>query len=71
MVEEEKMPKVLNEEQNEWVIEFSYLGSLIADNGRIHAEVDKRIGNASIAFGTLTRAVFKDTNLLLFTERSV
>ena len=71
MVEEEKMAKVSNEKQIERVSELTYLGSLIADNSRIHAEVEKRIANASIAFETLRSEVLKDIYLLLFTEMNV
>ena len=42
----------------EYVNEFSYLGSMIADSGRISSDVDRRITQASKAFGTLRRAVF-------------
>ena len=47
------------------------MGSLIAESGRSHKEVDRRIANASKAFGALRRAVFKDTNLSVNTKRSV
>ena len=33
-----------------WVSEFPYLGSLIAESGRAHEEVDRRIASASRAF---------------------
>ena len=52
-------------------MEFSYLGPLIAENGRIDAEVDKRIANASKAFGALRQAVFKDAHLSINTKRKV
>lgn len=44
----------------EWVSEFSYLGSLIADDGSMEAEVDKRIATVSRAFGALWDVVFED-----------
>ena len=44
----------------EHVSEFQYLGSVIAENGRIDAEVDRRIANASKAFGAMKEAVFRD-----------
>ena len=37
---------------------FPYLGSSIAANGRIDDEIDRRIANASKAFGALRQAVF-------------
>ena len=55
----------------ECVSEFSYLGSIIAANGRIDREIDKRIGNASRAFGALRQAVFKDSNLTITTKRLI
>ena len=36
--------------------EFPYLGSLIVESGRMYVDVDKRIENASKAFGALRRA---------------
>ena len=53
------------------VKEFPYLGSLIAENGRIDVEVDKCIANASKAFGALLQAVFKDAHLSINTKRKV
>ena len=52
----------------ECVKEFPYLGSA---SDRIDAEVDKRLPNASKAFGALRRAVFTDTNLSITTKRHV
>ena len=51
--EEEKLPLALDDGLIEWVSEFPYLRSLIANNGRMDAEVEKRITNASKAFGAL------------------
>ena len=45
------------------VNEFSYLGSVVADSGRMDADVEKRIAQASRAFGALRKAVFSDNNL--------
>ena len=53
VLEEEKLPLALDDGCVEWVSEFPYLGSLIADNGRMHVETDKWIANASKAFGAL------------------
>ena len=55
----------------EHVSEFQYLGSVIAENGRIDAEVDRRIANASKAFGALRRAVFDDKVLSTTTKRMI
>jgi len=47
------------------------LNSIIVDDGRIDAEIDKRIASASRAFGALRQAVFKDDNLSVDTKRKV
>ena len=69
--EEEKLPLVVDDGSMEWVSEFPYLGSQIAESGRSHMEVDKRIANASKAFGALRRAVFKNDHLSVVTKRNV
>ncbi len=38
---EEKLPLVLGDGCIEWVSEFTYLGSLIENSGRLHVEVEK------------------------------
>jgi len=48
---------------------FQYLGSIITDDGRIDAEIDKGIASASRDFGALRQAVFKDNNLSVDTKR--
>ena len=55
----------------ECVKEFQYLGSIIAGDGRIDAEVDKHLANASKAFSALRKAVFTNTNHSLTTKRQV
>ena len=55
--DEEKLPIAVDGGRIEWVSEFPYLGSLIADSGRIDMEVEKRIAGASKAFGALRQAV--------------
>ena len=65
------MPLALKNGAIEFVHEFQYLGSLIVDSGRTHAEVDKRIANVSKAFGAPIRAVFKDAHLTVATKRHV
>ena len=44
----------------ECVEDYCYLGTVIAGNGRIDKEMDRRIANVSKAFGALRRAVFED-----------
>ena len=53
MTEEDRLPLVMGSNTIECVSEFPYLGSLIADSGRLDVEVEKRIANASRAFGAL------------------
>ena len=69
--DEERLPIVIRDTSIEHVDGFSYLGSLVKSNGRIDAEIDKRIANASRAFGALRPAVFKDTHLSVTTKRKV
>ena len=49
----------------ESVKEFLYLGSVMADSGRMDIDVERRISQASRAFGVLRKAVFLDKNLTL------
>ena len=44
----------------EAVDEFPYLGSLIEDSGRTDADVNRRLAQASSAFGALRKSVFLD-----------
>ena len=69
--EEEKAPIHLEGGEIEHVDSFAYLGSVVSSNGRIDAEVDRRIANASKAFGALHNAVFNDRNLTTSTKRQV
>ena len=72
VTEEDKLPLPLEDDGAvEWVSEFPYLGSVVAQDGRSHIEVDKRIANASKAFGALRRAVFKDEHLTVATKRCI
>ena len=71
VLEEEKAPISVDGGQIEWVSEFPYLGSLIADSGRMDAEIEKRLASASKAFGALRQAVFNDAHLSLNTKRQV
>ena len=47
----EMLPMTVDGGSIECVKEFQYLGSIIAADGQIDAEVDKRLANASKAFG--------------------
>ena len=72
MTDEDRLPLPLdNGSTVEHVSQLPYLRSLIAESGRSHEEVDRRIARASRDVGTLRRAVFKDSNLSVKTKRSV
>ena len=64
--QEDTQPISLEGGEIEHVSEFPYLGSSIA---RIDDEIDRRIANASKAFGALRQAVFKDTHLSITSKR--
>jgi len=53
-------PLVVGDDLIEWVEQFSYLESLISDDRRVSAEVEKRIASTSKAFGALQCAIFKN-----------
>ena len=55
--EEDKKPIAIRDGEIECV---PYLGSVVMSNGRLHAEVDRHIANASRAFGSLRKADFND-----------
>ena len=55
----------------ESVDEFPYLGSMITASGRMDVDVEKRIAQASRAFGALRKAVFMDRDLKLETKRKI
>ena len=69
IAEEATQPISLEGGEIEHVSEFPYLGSSIAVNGRTDDEIDRRIANASKAFGALRQAVFTDANLSITTTR--
>lgn len=59
--DEKRVPILVGYGEIKCVDEFIFLGSIIASNYRMDAEVDKSIENASnYAFGALHSAVFKD-----------
>ncbi len=64
-------PISVNNGMVEHVNEFQYLGSVIAENGRIDSEVDMCIANASKAFGALRQSVFSDKILTINTKRRI
>ena len=67
----DRAPIQVGDSEVECVDEFTYLGSIISSNGLTDAEVDRRIANASKAFGALRPAVFNDRNLIMNTKRQV
>ena len=71
IAEEDIQPISLEGGEMERVSEFPYLECSIATNGRIDNEIDRRIANASKAFGALRQAVFKDAKLSITTKRLV
>ena len=71
IMDEEKMPLLIGDSLIEYVKAFTYLGSVVASNTRINADVDRRISSASRTFGALRQAVFKDCNLTITTKRQV
>ena len=55
----------------EYVSQFSYLGSVTAESGRMSTDNDKRIAQASRTFGSLRKCVFADKDLSLQTKRRI
>ena len=51
--------------------EYLNLGLVIAVSGRMDADIERGIGQASRAFSALRKAVFLDKNLKLETKRKV
>ena len=71
IIVEDQSPLSVGSETIESVKEFPYLGSVVASSGRVDADIDRRIAQASRAFGALKRAVFKDHDLTTHTKRIV
>ena len=67
----DRAPLPISGGEIEDIEEFPYLGSLIAASGRMDMEVEKRIAQASRAFGALRKAVFLEKNLSLKTKRAI
>ena len=69
--EDEKMAIDTDLGRVEHVQHFQYLGSVISEGGSLDTEIDRRLGNASKAFGALKRAVFNDKVLTISTKRLI
>ena len=67
----DRTPIPVGDEQIECVSEFSYLGSVISSSGRMQPDIDKRIAQASRAFGALRQPVFSNRDLRVETKRKV
>ena len=68
---EDKLSIKVEDGTIEHVGEFQYLGSVITKSGRIDEEIDRRIANASKAFGALRQAVFRNHNLSITTKQLI
>ena len=66
-----KAPIHLEDGKIEHMDSSACLGSVVSSNGRIDAEIDMHIANASMVFGALHHAVFNDRNLTTSTKRQV
>ena len=51
--------------------EFPYLGFVVDSSGRLDAQVNRRVAQASKAFGVLRKAVFLGKNLRIATKRRI
>lgn len=69
--ESDKNPIVVDGGEIESVQQFQYLGSVISASGTVDVDIERRIAQASRAFGALRKAVFLDKNLKLSTKRKV
>ena len=61
----------VGEEEIESVNEFPYLWSPIESSGRVILDVERRIAQASKAFGELRKSVLLDCDLKVITKRNV
>ena len=68
---EDRTPLSVGEEVIESVNEFPYLGSQIESSGRVMLDVERRIAQASKAFGALRKSVLLDRDLKVITKRKV
>ena len=69
--DDERLPIGIWDASIEHVDQFPYLGSLVSSNGKIDAEIEKRIVNAFRAFGVLRQAVFRNAHLSVATKQKV
>jgi len=74
VVEDEKLADeklAIDTEQGnvEHVEHFQYLGSVISEDGSLDTEIDRRLANASKAFGALKKSVFSDKISTISTKR--
>ena len=65
------VPLTLEDFEIKNVLEFRYLGSIIASNSRSAGDVNSRIASASKACGALQRPVFSNGQLPVFVKRCV
>ena len=49
--------------------EFTYLGSIIASDGHIEAELQKRMSKASMSYGRLRERLWNDHNVSIGASR--
>ena len=68
---DDKSPIQVNDGTTDGVDEFLYRFSVIAASGRMDADIERRIGQASRAFGALRKAILVDKTLKLETKRKV
>ena len=69
--ESDREPIVLEGGDIMTVDEFPYLGSLIDSSGRAAVDMERRVAQASRAFGALRKAVFLDKSLSQKTKRKI
>ena len=69
--EVDKAPIRVGEEEVGNVSQFTYLGSVITSSGRVELDVNRRVAQASKAFGALRKAVFGNKDLRVETKRAV
>ena len=71
VMDEGRTPLNVGGEEIEAVNEFPYFGSQIESSGRMTLDVEKRIAQASKAFGALRKPVLLDRDLNINTKRKV
>ena len=71
VTEEDKQALDVGGAEIESVEVFQYLGSQVDHTGRATVDVEKRIAQASKAYGALKKAVFQDHDLTISTKRKI